>query len=161
MIKKLLLYLLIAFSGVLTAQENESNDLQKGDSLKVLRTKLTNEILGNWKMVDDESWALREPSDSILGKMITIEPNQIVFYELYPKAKKWHLVKTEKLVFTDKSRFSFGPFYIVYSNKEVWNYYVDKDSGNLIAEYVGEEHEAGISEVICGGKPNIKYFKLQ
>lgn len=152
----------LVLSCTLMAQEKETNDIffQNTDSLKVLRTKLTNEILGNWKMVNDESWALREPSDSIVGKMITIEPNQILFYELYPKAKKWNLIKIENLVFTDKSRFSFDPFYIVYSNKEVWNYYIDEVSGNLIAYYIGKEYEDGIAEMVCGN-PKINYFRLQ
>ncbi|MBZ4037371.1 hypothetical protein K6T82_21605 [Flavobacterium sp. 17A] len=142
-------------------QENVNISFRKADSLKVvLRKNLIEAITGNWKMVTPESWALREPSDSIVGKMITIEKNEILFYELYPKAKKWNLVRTEHLVFSEKINMSTDPLLIVYSNREVWEYYVDEISGNLIAYYVGEENEETISELACGN-PKVAYFKLQ
>lgn len=138
-----------------------AKSLEKTDSLKVvLRKNLIADITGNWKMITPETWALREPSDTIVGKMITIEPNQILFYELYPKAKKWNLVKTEQIIFLEKENMDSDPLYIPYTNKEVWNYYVDDISGNLVAYYVGQEREDGVSEVVCGNQ-KIKYFKLQ
>ncbi|MBS7256249.1 hypothetical protein [Flavobacterium branchiicola] len=143
--------------------DDEINDksLKKTDSLKILlRTKLTNQIIGNWKMLHNESWAMREPSDSVVGKMITIESNQILFYELYPKAKKWNLIKTENLLFSEKPNMSFDPILIVFSNKDVWKYYIDEISGNLIAYYIGQEYETGISEMVCGNQ-KLQYFKLQ
>jgi hypothetical protein len=139
----------------------KDKSVKKTDSLKIiLREKNIHEITGNWKMITTESWAMREPSDSVVGKMITIEPNQILFYELYPKAKKWNLVQTEKLIFSDKENMTSNPLFIAYSNKEVWSYYIDKISGNLISSYIGEENENGISELVCGNK-QLKYFKLQ
>jgi len=144
-------------------QENVSISFKKADSLKVvLRKNLIEAITGNWKMVTPESWALREPSDSIVGKMITIEKNEILFYELYPKAKKWNLVRTEHLVFSEKINMSTDPLLIVYANKDVWEYYVDEISGNLIAYYVGQENEneETISELVCGN-PKVTYYKLQ
>ncbi|MFH6934327.1 hypothetical protein [Flavobacterium sp. FlaQc-30] len=142
-------------------KEIKDLSLKKSDSLKViLRTNLTKEITGNWKLITAESWAMREPSDSVVAKMITINPDQILFYELYPKTKKWSLIKTEKLVFTDKPNMSSDPLYISYSNKDVWSYYIDKTSGGLIAYFIGQEHNTGISEIICGNT-KIEYFKLQ
>lgn len=138
-----------------------AKSLEKIDSLKViLRKKLIGDITGNWKMITPDTWALREPSDTIVAKMIAIEPNQILFYELYPKAKKWNLVKTEQIIFFEKENMASDPCYIAYANKEVWKYYVDEISGNLVAYYIGQEYQDGVSELVCGN-PQIKYFKLQ
>ncbi|MBO9582712.1 MAG: hypothetical protein J7574_00990 [Flavobacterium sp.] len=172
MIKKLFLVILFGFSFSLLAQQEKlslenqqkysfEQPEKKTDSLKIIkRQKHVREITGNWKMLTTESWALREPSDSVVGKMITIEPSQISFLELYPKVKKWSLVKTEKIIFSDKENLTSNPLLMVYSNKEVWQYFVDENSGNLIATYIGEENENGISELVCSN-PQLKYFKLQ
>ena len=155
-------YNLFSQSQILGSNEEIKNkSRQKTDSLKlVFREKLKQKLVGNWKMLNVESWALREPSDSVVGKMITIDPNQILFYELYPKSKKWNLIKSEKLIFSEKLTMDFDPLLIVYFNKEVWSYNVDETSGELIAYYIGKENETEISEMVCGNT-KIKYFKLQ
>ena len=151
----------VAQNGYGPNKEIVSKSIKKTDSLKVIiRADQRQKISGNWKMLTTESWAMRDPSDSIVGKMIAIDPDQILFYELYDKAKKWNLTKTEKIIFSDKENLTSDPLLIVYSNKEVWHYYIEETSGSLIATYIGEENENGISELVCGNT-QLKYFKLQ
>jgi hypothetical protein len=135
---------------------------QKIDSLKlIVRANLTNEIVGNWRMFETRAeWAMREPTDSLVGKMITINPTQILFYQLFDKAKKWTLVKTEKLSFSDKSSMLEDPLLIPYDNKQVWSYWIDSQTGFLRAMYIGEENEEGIGEMVCGNL-EYKYYKLE
>lgn len=142
-------------------KEIVSKSIKKTDSLKVIiRAEQRQKIIGNWKLLTPDSWAMRDPSDSIVGKMITIDADQILFYELYDKAKKWNLAKTEKIIFSDKENLTSDPLLIVYSNKEVWRYYIDETSGSLSASYIGEENENGIAELLCV-TTQLKYFKLQ
>lgn len=135
---------------------------KKLDSLKpIARAAYTQQIAGTWRMFETRAnWAMRDITDSLVGKMITIEPTQILFFELYDKSRKWNLVKTEKLNFSEKDNSSFNPFLIVYSNKEVWSYYIDENFGNLVAYFIGEENENGMSEIICG-TTKLEYYKLQ
>lgn len=135
---------------------------QKADSLKlIVRANLTNEIVGNWRMFETRAeWAMREPTDSLVGKMITIEPTQILFYELFDKAKKWTLVKTEKLSFSDKSSMLEDPLIIVYQNKEAWSYWIDSKTGYLNTIHAGNEYQDGIGEIVCGNL-EYKYYKLE
>lgn len=151
----------LAQTGFSPDKEIVSKSIKKTDSLKIIvRAEQRQEIIGNWKMLTPDSWAMRDPSDSIVGRMITIDPDQILFYELYDKAKNWNLAKTEKIIFSDKESLTSDPLLIVYSNKEVWRYYIDEASGNLIAFYIGEENENGISELFCSNQ-KLQYFKLQ
>ena len=52
---------------------------------------------------------------------------------------------------------SFTEF--VFSNKEIWDYSIDKNSGELKTFYTGEETETGRTELVCGN-PEFYYFKL-
>lgn len=151
----------LAQTGFCPDKEIITKSRKKTDSLKVIvRAEQKQEIIGNWKLLIPDSWAMRDPSDTIVGKMITIDSDQILFYELYDKAKKWNLAKTEKIIFSDKKSLTSDPLLIVYSNKQVWRYYIDETSGNLVAFYIGEEYEDGISELVCGNQ-KLQYFKLQ
>jgi hypothetical protein len=47
------------------------------------------------------------------------------------------LVKTEKIDFSENQIHILLP--ILYSNNEVWEYTINKDSGELIAFYIGEK----------------------
>ncbi|OXA76642.1 hypothetical protein SAMN05444397_101128 [Flavobacterium aquidurense] len=75
--------------------------LKKADSIKIiLRKNLSNELVGNWKMIDDvPSWVMRE--NSIVGQMIKINTSEIQFFELIRNAKNWKLAKTEKILYSD------------------------------------------------------------
>jgi hypothetical protein len=133
--------------------------IQKADSLKsVFRNSKVNSLKGNWKWIyKDANWAIRE--DGLVGKMITINTDEILFYELYRKSKKWQLVKTEKIVFFENQEsHSFTDF--LYSNTEIWNYTINEDSGDLTAFYIGNKTKDGFSEMICGN-PVLYYFKLE
>lgn len=136
--------------------------LKKRDSLKpIAQTELINKMTGNWRMIETRAnWVIRDKSDSLVGKMITIEHDQILFFELYDKAKKWSLVKTEKINFSKREEYFYNPFYIIYSNKEVWHYYIDGTTGYLKTNYIGQETDEGIAEVVCGN-PQFEYFKLE
>ena len=77
--------------------------LKKADSIKIiLRKNLINELVGNWKMINDvPSWVMRE-EDSIVGQMIKINTNEIQFFELIRNAKSWKLTKTEKTLYSNE-----------------------------------------------------------
>jgi len=133
--------------------------IKKADSLKsIIRNNKLNRLLGDWKWVSKEgNWAIRE--DGLGGKMITINVDEILFFELYRNSKKWELVKTEKIKFSENPEsYSFTEF--LYSNKEIWDYSVDENSGELKAYYIGEKTEERFSELVCGN-PVFYYFKLQ
>lgn len=133
--------------------------LKKADSLKsIFRKNKVNSLIGNWKWISKEAhWAIRD--DGLVGKMITITTDEILFFELYRDSKKWELVKTEKIDFSENpDSYSFTEF--LYSNKELWDYNIDKDTGQLTALYIGDKTEEGYSEMICGTLL-LYYFKLQ
>jgi hypothetical protein len=133
--------------------------IKKSDSIKaIIRNNKINELVGSWKWISqDGNWAIRD--DGLVGKMITINPTEILFFELYKKSKKWELIKKETIHFSEKSElYSFAE--LVYSNKEIWDYTINKESGELKAFYIGEENELGFSEMICGNL-EFRYFKLQ
>ena len=91
--------------------------------------------------------------------MITITTDEVLFYELYRHAKKWDLVKTEKITFSENpDSYSFTEF--LYSNNELWEYIINKDSGELTAFYIGEKIEDNYTQLVCGN-PVLYYFKLQ
>jgi hypothetical protein len=131
----------------------------KSDSIKsIIRKNKINQLIGNWKWIpQDANWVIRD--DGLVGKMITINPTEILFFELYKKSKKWELIKKETIHFSEKPElYSFAE--LVYSNKEIWDYTINKESGELKAFYIGEENELGFSEMICGNL-EFRYFKLQ
>jgi hypothetical protein len=133
--------------------------IKKADSIKsIFRKNKISRLIGNWKWIYKEAnWAIRE--DNLVGKMITINPNEILFFELYKNSKNWKLVKKETIKFSEKLElYSFTE--LVYSNKEIWDYSIDDNSGELKAYYIGEETEEGLSEMVCGN-PVFYYFKLQ
>lgn len=91
--------------------------------------------------------------------MITINTKELLFFELYRNSKKWKLVKTEKICFSENpDSYSFTEF--LYSNNEVWEYTINKDSGELIAFYIGEKTEDNYTQLVCGN-PVFYYFKLE
>jgi hypothetical protein len=133
--------------------------IKKADSIKsIFRKNKIDKLIGNWKWISkDGNWAIRE--DNLVGKMITINPNEILFFELYRNSKKWKLVKKEIVQFSEKPElYSFTE--LVYSNKEIWDYSIDDNSGELKTYYIGEETEEGFSEMVCGNQV-FYYFKLQ
>ena len=134
--------------------------LKKADSIKIiLRKALINELTGNWKMIDDvPSWVMRE--DNIVGRMIKITSSEIQFFELIRNAKSWKLAKTEKIFYSDE--FSEGSSYadLVYSNNEIWHYWIDEKTGYLNLTNTGEKTETGRTDIICGTLTKT-YFKLQ
>jgi hypothetical protein len=132
---------------------------KKADSLKsIFRKNKVNSLTGNWKWISKEAnWVIRD--DGLVGKMITITTDEILFFELYRDSKKWELVKTEKIDFSENpDSYSFTEF--LYSNNEVWEYTINKDSGELIAFYIGEKIEDNYTQLVCGN-PVLYYFKLQ
>lgn len=134
--------------------------IKKSDSLKsILRKNKINSLIGEWKWIyKDGNWAIRE--DGLGGKMIKITTDEILFFELYRKSKKWELVKTEKIKFSENPE-SYSFTEILYANNDVWDYSIDNDSGELKAYYIGEKMENGnYSEMVCGN-PVEYYFKLQ
>jgi hypothetical protein len=133
--------------------------IKKTDSIKlIIRNNKINQLIGNWKWIpQDANWVIRD--DGLVGKMITINPTEILFFELYKKSKKWELVKKEILHFSEKPElYSFTE--LVYSNKEIWDYTINKESGELNAFYIGEENEWGFSQWVCG-QLEFHYFKLE
>ncbi len=133
--------------------------IKKADSIKLtIRKDKINQLIGDWKWIpQDANWAIRD--DDLAGKMITINPTEILFFELYKKSTKWELIKKETIHFSEKPElYSFAE--LVYSNKEIWDYTINKESGKLKAFYIGEENELGFSEMICGNL-EFCYFKLQ
>jgi hypothetical protein len=132
---------------------------KKADSLKsIFRKNKVNSLTGNWKWISKEAnWVIRD--DGLVGKMITITTDEILFFELYRDSKKWELVKTEKIDFSENpDSYSFTEF--LYSNNEVWECTINKDSGELIAFYIGEKIEDNYTQLVCGN-PVFYYFKLQ
>ncbi|CAM2813197.1 hypothetical protein [Flavobacterium frigoris] len=90
--------------------------------------------------------------------MITITPDEILFYELYRHSKRWELFKTEKIAFSENpDSYSFTEF--LYSNNEIWEYTINKDSGELTTFYIGEKIEDNYTQLVCGN-PLFYYFKL-
>lgn len=141
--------------------------LKKYDSLKpIIRKKLKNDLVGNWKKIyKGPNWAI--PENDLVGEMITINSEEILFFELYKKAKEWCLVRTEPIIFCKKVEIekqyieydaSFTEF--TYKNNDVWQYYIDKNSGLLKTYLVGSELENGVAEIICGSI-SYEYFKLE
>jgi hypothetical protein len=133
--------------------------IKKADSLKsIFRKNKVNSLIRNWKWISkDGNWAIRE--DGLVGKMITFNTDEILFFEMYRNSKKWELVKTEMIKFSENPEsYSFTEF--LYANKEIWDYNIDKNSGELKAYYIGDKTEEGFSEMVCGN-PVLYYFKLQ
>lgn len=138
-----------------------ANNFKKADSLRsIIRKEFTNKLIGNWKMADSESnWVIRE--DNIVAKMITINSKEILFFELYKDSKEWTLIKSENLTFMNKMETYFPFTEIVYSNKEIWNYHINEDTGLLTIRYTGEETKTGRTELIACGYTGTNYFRLQ
>ncbi|QOG01994.1 hypothetical protein [Flavobacterium sp. MDT1-60] len=134
--------------------------VKRADSLKIiLRKNLITELAGNWKMFDDiPSWVMRE--DSIVGKMIQINSNEIQFYELIKNAKSWKLIKPEKILYSDSLSGDSSYSELIYSNNEIWQYSIDEKTGYLNLTYTGDKTETGRTEIICGTMTKT-YFKLQ
>ena len=110
-------------------------------------------------MIDDvPSWVMRE--DNIVGRMIKITSSEIQFFELIRNAKSWKLAKTEKIFYSDE--FSEGSSYadLVYSNNEIWHYWIDEKTGYLNLTNTGEKTKTGRTDIICGTLTKT-YFKLQ
>jgi hypothetical protein len=71
--------------------------------------------------------------------MITITTDEILLYELYPNSKRWESAKTEKIDLSENpDLYSFTEF--LYSNNEVWEYTLNKDSDELKAFYIGKKN---------------------
>lgn len=133
--------------------------IKKADSLNsIFRKDKIISLIGNWKWISkDANWAIRD--DGLIAKMITITTDEILFYELYRDSKKWDLVKTKKIDFSENpDSYSFTEF--LYSNNEVREYTINKDSGELTAFYIGEKIEDNYTQLVCGN-PVLYYFKLQ
>lgn len=133
--------------------------LKKADSLKsIFRKSKVDRLTGNWKWISkDANWAIRD--DGLGAKMITISSDEILFFELYRNSKKWELVKTEKIKFSENpDSYSFTDF--LYSNSQVWDYTIDENTRELKAYYLGDKTEQGYSEMVCGILI-LHYFKLQ
>ena len=133
--------------------------IKKGDSLKrKLRQNKINELIGKWKWIPKESnWAIRE--DNLVGKMIHITTEEILFFELYKNAKEWKLVQTDKIKFSENPEsYSFTEF--LNSNNEIWDYKIDSTTGELKAYNVGEKIDNNYTELVCGNT-ELFYFKLQ
>lgn len=139
---------------------------KKYDSLKpIIREKLRKDIIGNWKKIyKGPNWGIPDEND-IIGEMITITSEEILFYELYKKTKEWCLIKTEPIIFCKKAEEGTDMYDVTlteftFKNKEVWQFYIDKKSGLLKTFLFGYESENGLSQIICGGISN-EYFKLE
>lgn len=141
---------------------------KKYDSLKpTIREKLRKDLIGNWKKIyDGPSWVTPD-ENGLIGEMISVNKNEILFFELYKNTKEWCLVRTEPINFCKKTEIekqytSFDATFteFTYKNNEVWQYYRDENSGLLKTYNVGYELENGVSEIICGGTSS-EYFKLE
>jgi hypothetical protein len=91
--------------------------------------------------------------------MITINTDEMLFFELYRNSKKWKLVKTEKIKFSENPE-SYSFTEVLYSNSQVWDYNINKDTGELTALYIGDKIEDNYTQLVCGN-PVFYYFKLQ
>ncbi|MEZ7499006.1 hypothetical protein QO200_09655 [Flavobacterium sp. Arc3] len=156
---------LVAIRGFTIAHKINPNSetaqiaLKKADSIKtILRKDKINSLIGNWKWISkDANWAM--PGDGLVAKMITITADEILFFGLYRNSKKWELAKTEKINFSENPEsYSFAD--ILYSNNEVWDYNINKDSGELTAFYIGEKIGDNYTQLVCGNLV-FYYFKLQ
>lgn len=141
----------------------------KYDSLKpIIREKLRRNIIGNWKKIDEgPSWVTPD-ENGIVGEMITVTENEILFFELYKKAKEWRLVRTEPIVFCklveiEKQYIEYEATFreFVYKNKEMWQYNINDETGILEVHHIGYEKDDFIQEIICGGLPTFHYFKIE
>lgn len=139
---------------------------KKYDSLKpIIRENLKKNIIGNWKKIyKGPNWGIPD-ENGIVGEMITINENDILFFELYKNAKEWCLVKTEPIVFCKKAEQGNDIYDVTlteftFKNKEVWQFYIDENSGLLKTFLFGNESENGLSQIICGGI-SYEYFKLE
>ena len=91
--------------------------------------------------------------------MITIDPENILFFDLYRNSKQWELVQTEKIEFSENPE-SYSFTNILYANNQVWDYNIHNDTGELTAFYIGEKIEDNYTDLVCGNQKLI-YFKLQ
>ncbi|KQB37979.1 hypothetical protein RCH33_2322 [Flavobacterium daejeonense] len=139
--------------------------IRKCDSLKpIVREKHKKNIIGNWKKIyKGANWII--PENDLVGEMITINKNEILFFELYKNAKEWCLVKTEPIVFCEKAEQGNEIYEVTlteftFKNKDVWQFYIDEKSGLLKTFLFGNESENGLSQIICGGISE-EYFKLE
>jgi hypothetical protein len=134
--------------------------LKKADSIKIiLRKNLINELTGNWRMIDDvPTWVMRE--DSIVGQMLKINTSEIQFFELIRNAKNWKLAKTEKILYSDQFSESSSYTDLIYSNNEIWHYWIDEKTGYLNLTNTGAKTEKGRTDIACGALKRT-YFKLQ
>jgi len=148
--------------------DNKSGQVafKKYDSLRpIIRENLKKNIIGNWKKIyKGPNWGIPDENDTV-GEMITINENEILFFELYKNIKEWCLVRTEPIVFCKKAEdgneiheVNFTEF--TFKNSEVWQFYIDEKSGLLKTFLFGYESENGLSQIICGGISN-EYFKLE
>jgi hypothetical protein len=73
------------------------------------------------------------------------------------KCKKNGIAKPEKITFP-KIRILFFYTEILYSNNEIWEYTINKDSGELTA-FV--EKKNNYTQLVCGNPVFLLFFKLQ
>jgi len=100
--------------------------------------------------------------------MIAVNKNEILFFELYKKAKDWILVRTEPIVFSkqveiEKQYIEYEATFreFVYKNKEMWQYNINDKTGVLEVYHIGYEKDDFVQEIICGGLPIFHYFKIE
>ena len=91
--------------------------------------------------------------------MTTIDPENILFFDLYRNSKQWELVQTEKIEFSENPE-SYSFTNILYANNQVWDYNIHNDTVELTAFYIGEKIEDNYTDLVCGNQKLI-YFKLQ
>ena len=141
----------------LHSKDNES--LKKIDSLKVIeRQSLKENIIGTWEYFESKCSCcvkVKGAKAKYAKKIIKITEDNIFFYD--DKISEKNLTQTEKIEFTNQYGFFSDLTDIVYEDKNIWDYKLDKTGNFLKVYHSGNETDKGRTSKISGIVTN--YYK--
>ncbi|WP_179336538.1 hypothetical protein [Winogradskyella ludwigii] len=123
---------------------------KKLDSLKASERKsLTDNIIGTWEYLESEcNDCIAVKKDKSKKQYIQITPHKILFYE--GKISKKNLIKTEEFEFTNQLDMFSDLKNLVYANKSLWSFNVDKTGKYLRIYWTGKEDKTSRNRVASG-----------
>ncbi|MFB3390099.1 hypothetical protein [Flavobacterium sp. LAR06] len=119
--------------------------IKKIDTLrKILRKKIMDKVVGTWELCGDKPlWSVDSSDNSLLTKLVEINQEQILFYELDPQTKVKKLFKTEKLVYYNEDQSDNFFSAIILSDGTIWECLLNEDQSILQVINIAKKNRKG------------------